>query len=71
MPRNNPRHVAESVNEATEVLGGMFNTHRCVLESRLEIQKRLEPHPVTKKNGDLPETTFGVFGRYPRTPKTP
>ena len=28
MLRNNPRHVTESVNEATEVLGGMLNTHK-------------------------------------------
>ena len=26
MLRKNPRHVTESVNEATEVLGGMLNT---------------------------------------------
>ena len=51
MLRNNPRHVADSVNEATEALGGMLNTHKCLLESGVEIQKRLESHPATKKMG--------------------
>ena len=40
MLRSNPRHVTDSVNEATEVLGGMLNTHKCRLESVVEIQKR-------------------------------
>ena len=40
MLRNNPGHVKDSVNEATEVLSGMLNTHKCLLESRVEIQKR-------------------------------
>ena len=29
MLRNNPRLVTDSVNEVTEVLGGMLNTHKC------------------------------------------
>ena len=33
MLRNNPGHVKDSVNEATEVLSGMLNTHKCLLES--------------------------------------
>ena len=45
MLRNNPRHVTDSVNEATEVLGEMLNTHKCLLESGVEIQKRLESPP--------------------------
>ena len=40
-----------SVNEAAEVLGGMLNTHRCFLESGVEIQKRLKSHPVNRKMG--------------------
>ena len=40
MLRNNPRHVTESVNVATEVLGGMLNTHKCLLESGVKIQKK-------------------------------
>ena len=31
MLKNNPRHVIDSVNEATEVLSGMLNTHKCLL----------------------------------------
>ena len=33
MLRNNPGHVKDSLNEATEVLSGMRNTHKCLLES--------------------------------------
>ena len=51
MLRNNPGHVEDSVNEATEVLGGMLNTQKCLLESGVEIQNRLESHPASKKMG--------------------
>ena len=51
MLRNNPGFVKDSVNEAAEVLGGMLNTHRCLLESGVELQKRLETHPASKKMG--------------------
>ena len=44
MLRNNPGFVKDSVNDATEVLSGMLNTHKCLLESGVEIQKRLESH---------------------------
>ena len=50
MLKNNLGQVKDSVNEATEVLGGMLNTHRCLLESGVDIQKRLESHPITKKS---------------------
>ena len=49
MLRNNPRHVTDSVNEATKVLSGMLNTHKCLLESGVEIQNRLESHPPRKR----------------------
>ena len=62
MLRNNPGFVKDSVNEAAEVLGGMLNTHRCLLESGVELQKRLE------KNGYLPETVLCVAGGHPKTP---
>ena len=48
MLRNNPGHVKDSVCEATEVLSEMLNTHNCLLESGVEIQKRLESHPARK-----------------------
>ena len=51
MLKNNLRHVIGSVNEATEVLGGMLNTHKCLLESWVEMQKRLESRH--EKDGDL------------------
>ena len=49
MLRNNPGHVKDSVSEATEVLSGMLNTHKCLLESGVEIQKRMESHHAVKK----------------------
>ena len=33
MLRNNPGHIEDSVSEATEMLSGMLNTHKCLLES--------------------------------------
>ena len=51
MLRNNPGFVKDSVNEATEVLSGMLNTHKCLLESGVEIQKRLESYPASKRMG--------------------
>ena len=48
MLRNNPGHVKDSINEASEVLSGMLNTHKCLLRSRMEIEKRLESHPDSK-----------------------
>ena len=49
MLRNNPGHVKDSVSEATEVLSGMINTHKCLLESGVEIQKRQQSHPASKR----------------------
>ena len=49
MMRNNLGFVKDSVNEATEVLSGMLNTHKCLLESGMEIQKRLESHTASKR----------------------
>ena len=43
MLRNNPGHVKDSVSEATEVLSGMLNAHKCLLESGVEIQKGWNP----------------------------
>ena len=49
MLRNNPGFVKDSVNKATEVLSGTLNTHKCLLESGVEMQKRLESHPASKR----------------------
>ena len=51
MLRNNPGHVKDSVNEATEVLNKMRNTHKRLLESGVEFQKRLEFNPASKRMG--------------------
>ena len=45
--RNNPDFVKDSVNETTEVLSRILNTHKCLLVSGVEIQKRLESHPAS------------------------
>ena len=49
MLRNNPGHVKDSVNEVTGVLSRMLNTHKCLLESGVEIQEKLESHPGSKR----------------------
>ena len=48
MLRHNPDHVKDSVNEASEVLSAMLNSHKCPLESGVEIQKKLQSHPTQK-----------------------
>ena len=37
MLRKNHCHMKDSLNEASEVLSGMVNTYKCVLESGMEI----------------------------------
>ena len=54
MLRNNPRYGTNSVNEANEVLGGMLNPHKCLLESGVKIQKTMEPHPARRKEKKRP-----------------
>ena len=49
MRQNTLTTVKTSVGEATEVLGILLNTHECLMKSGLEIQKRLESLPATKK----------------------
>ena len=66
MLRNNPAHVKDSVNVATEVLSGMLNTHKCLLESGVEIQKRLETHPASKKVGIFRRPRSASLGDTPK-----
>ena len=68
MLRNNPRHVTESVNEATEVLGGMLNTHKCLLESGMKIQKKMESHPAIRKLGIFQRPRSASLGDTPKNP---
>ena len=49
MLKNHPGLVKHSVSEATEVLSVMLNTHKCLLESGVEIQKRLESNPASQR----------------------
>ena len=67
MLRNNPRHVTNSVNEATELLCGMLNTHTCLLESGMEIQKRLESHLVTKQMEIIRTSRSASLGDTPKS----
>ena len=66
MLRNNPGHVKDSVNEATEVLGGMFNTHKCLLDSGVEFQKRLESHSASKRMGIFRRPRSESLGDTPK-----
>ena len=49
MLKNNPAPVKSSVGEAAEVLGSLLNTHKCLVESGMEIQKRLDSKPAARK----------------------
>ena len=66
MLRNNPRFAKDSVNEAAEVMGGMLNTHRCLLESGVELQKRLETDPASKKMGIFRRPRSASLGDTPK-----
>ena len=66
MLRNNPGHVKDSVNEATEVLSGMLKTHKCLLESGMEIQKKLESHHTSKKMGIFRKLRSASLGDTPK-----
>ena len=78
MLRNNPVIVKNWVNEATKMLSGMLKTHKCLLESGVEIQKRLESHPTPPRKGwvsfgdralrlwEIPEKAVAVpFAQHP------
>ena len=66
MLRNNPGHVKDIVNKATEVLSGMLNTHKCLLESRVEFQNRLESHPASKRMGIFRRLRSASLGDTPK-----
>ena len=71
MLRNNPGFVKDSVNEATEVLSGMLNTHKCLQESGMEIQKKLESHPASKRMGIFRRPRSASLGDTPKKPTNP
>ena len=66
MLRNNPGHVKDSVNKATQVLSGMFNTHKCLIESGVEFQKRMESHPASKRMGIFRRPRSASLGDTPK-----
>ena len=66
MLRNNPGHVKDSVNEATEVLSDMLNIHKCLLESGVESQKRPESHSASKRMGIFRRTRSASLGDTPK-----
>ena len=68
MLRNNPGFVKDSVNEATEVLSGMLNTHKCLLESGVEIQKKIESHTASKRMGIFRRPRSASLGDIPKKP---
>ena len=68
MLRNNPRHVTESVAEAAEALGGMLNTHKCLLERGVKIQKKMESHPAIKKLGIIQRPHSASLGDSLKNP---
>ena len=66
MLRNNPGHVEDSVSESSEVLSGMLSTHKCLLKSGVEIKKRLESHPASKKMGTFRRLRSASLGDTPK-----
>ena len=61
--RNTPSLVIGSVGESAEILDSLINTQRILIESGVEVLKRWKPSP-SPENGDPPEITFVVSGRY-------
>ena len=66
MLRNNPGHVEDSVNEATEVLSRMLNTHKCLLESGVEFQKWLKSNAASKRMGIFRRPRSASLGDTPK-----
>ena len=66
MLRNNPGFVKDSVNKATEVLSGMLNTHKCLLESGVKIQKKMESHPAMRELGIFQRPRSASLGDIPK-----
>ena len=64
MLRNNPGIVKDLVNEATEVLSSMLNTHKHRKRGG-NIEEAGIP-PRLEKDGYLSETALCVSGKYPK-----
>ena len=62
-----PTTVKTRVGEAVKVLGRLLNTHECLMKSGLEIQKRLESHPATKKMRIFQRPRSASLGDTPKS----
>ena len=62
MLKNNPQPVKMNVGEATEVLGSLVNTHKHLIESRVEFQKEVESLPISRKMGSLQRRRSASLG---------
>ena len=69
MLRKHPGHVKDNNSKATEVLSGMLNTHKCLLDSGVEIQERLESHPVSKGMSIFRRSRSASLGDTPKKQK--
>ena len=49
MRKCNPAPVKSSFGEVAEVIGTLLNTHKCLVESGMEIQKRMDSQPAVRK----------------------
>ena len=67
MLQNTRNTIKTSVGEAAEVLDSLLNTHKCLLESGVEIQMRLECHPNTKKIGIFRRPRCAFLGDAPKS----
>ena len=45
--------VKDSVGKAAEVFDSLVNMHKILIESEVEVQKKMEAHPITREMGIL------------------
>ena len=64
MRQNTPTTVKPSIGETAEVLGSLLNSQECLMKSGLEIQKRLESDPATKKMRIFQRPRSGSLGDH-------
>ena len=67
MRQNTPTTVKTSVGVAAEVLGSLLNTHECLMKSGLEIQKKLDSHPITNKMRIFQRPRSTSLGEAPKS----
>ena len=67
MRQNTPTTVKTSVGEAAEVLGSLLNTQECLMKSGLEIQKKLDFYPPTKKMRIFQRPRSASLGDTPKS----